>query len=419
MFLQSIGKPKAAGPEWDANREADRPARRELELPLRARRDRDVRDRGRRRSTAPPSESSDAYDHGPYGDPGYPTARLRGVVSRGDSRLVPTHERYAHAPVGDRSDQHRSGLTSPGSPTAFPQLAPARRPSSASTSSGFARRRWATARRRTAAMRSAPATGRSGTCPRLRLGQHPDGGSDCAEPGRQGVRSGAVRSVNRHQLTGARLARRPPGVLGVAPETVEKVQGRAQVDLQSIRTTSTTASSASGFQQDGLRAGAPRSRPSSPVRSSPADRRHLLRHRRDVRHGRIPLERTERVHPCSVAGQDGNGKLGQDMSQRFDAASQQIDNTSLMLVSDYGKLQAAATRSSTTRLEAGQRDHRGRAARAWLEAVVLLHARPGRLPLSDPRLRSGQRAEHGLHHHRQQAGLANQPDDAQMLWPVG
>ncbi|HKZ13346.1 MAG TPA: hypothetical protein VJL81_05830 [Solirubrobacterales bacterium] len=91
VFVQTIGKPKAAGPEWE---KIVAPLRRlggdalavnaldgTAEYAL----------VGRLGAAAPPAESSTAYDHGPYGVPDTPPAHLIGALSRSrTSNFVPT-----------------------------------------------------------------------------------------------------------------------------------------------------------------------------------------------------------------------------------------------------------------------------------------------------------------------------------------
>ena len=113
-------------------------------------------------------------------------------------------------------------------------------------------------------------------------------------------------------------------------------------------------------------------------------------------------------------------KLGQEMAQRFDTASQQIDNTALMLVSDYGKLGTAADKilndpywklgndtTATQQLELGSKQ--------WFYSALV--------PTAYPYLIRG----FGQSNARNmdciitddKRAWPNQPDDAQMLWPVG
>ncbi|HVS98884.1 MAG TPA: hypothetical protein VHE08_00045 [Solirubrobacterales bacterium] len=82
VFVQTIGKPKAAGPEWagvvealgrlGANRQLVNALDGTTEYALVA----------REGATAPPAESSTAYDHGPYPAPHRPPARLVGTLAR-------------------------------------------------------------------------------------------------------------------------------------------------------------------------------------------------------------------------------------------------------------------------------------------------------------------------------------------------
>ena len=91
IFVQSIGKPKAAGPAWDGIVKQLRRVGANANYLYGLDGTTTYALVGSVDAMTPPNESSDAYDKGPYGDPGYPTARLRGIVSRGrDSRLVPT-----------------------------------------------------------------------------------------------------------------------------------------------------------------------------------------------------------------------------------------------------------------------------------------------------------------------------------------
>jgi hypothetical protein len=83
VMLQTVGKPKAAGPEWEgivdalsrvgANRQLVNALDGTTEYALVARVE----------SAAPPAESSTAYDHGPYRPPHLEPARLVGSLSRG------------------------------------------------------------------------------------------------------------------------------------------------------------------------------------------------------------------------------------------------------------------------------------------------------------------------------------------------
>ena len=129
VFIQTIGKPKAAGPEWDLIVKQLRRLGANANYLYGLDGSTTYSIVGAVDSTTPPQESSDAYDKGPYGDPGYPTARLRGVVSRGrDSRLVPTTS-------GTPTPQSATGAINTDlvditwqASTAFPQLAPGATP---------------------------------------------------------------------------------------------------------------------------------------------------------------------------------------------------------------------------------------------------------------------------------------------------
>jgi hypothetical protein len=90
IFVQTIGKPSAAGPEWQgvvkalvrvgANPELVNALNGTAEYAL----------VGRVGSSAPPAEASTAYDHGPYAAPSYPPSRLVGTLARGrTSSYVP------------------------------------------------------------------------------------------------------------------------------------------------------------------------------------------------------------------------------------------------------------------------------------------------------------------------------------------
>jgi hypothetical protein len=90
FFVQSIGKPKAAGPEWagvvstltrlGANPQLINALNGSSEYTFVT----------RNGSKAPPAEASTAYDAGPYPAPGYPPARLVGTLARSrTSNYVP------------------------------------------------------------------------------------------------------------------------------------------------------------------------------------------------------------------------------------------------------------------------------------------------------------------------------------------
>lgn len=82
VMVQSVGKPKAAGPEWGAvvGQLARLGANQLLVNALDGTTEYAIV--GRVGSEQPPAEASTAYDHGPYGDPKYPPARLLGMFSR-------------------------------------------------------------------------------------------------------------------------------------------------------------------------------------------------------------------------------------------------------------------------------------------------------------------------------------------------
>jgi hypothetical protein len=124
LLLQTIGKPKAAGPEWagivdqvgrvGANRQDLNALDGTAEYAV----------VGRVGSDQPPAEATTAYDHGPYGDPHYPAARLSGALSRTrSSSFEPTVASTPTAvnPAGVNLDLIRTVYQAP---QAWPQLAP-------------------------------------------------------------------------------------------------------------------------------------------------------------------------------------------------------------------------------------------------------------------------------------------------------
>jgi hypothetical protein len=82
VFVQTIGKPKGAGPEWSGVVSAlsRLGANQQLVYALDGTTGYALVDRNG--SEQPPAESSDAYDHGSYPAPGNPPARLVGSLSR-------------------------------------------------------------------------------------------------------------------------------------------------------------------------------------------------------------------------------------------------------------------------------------------------------------------------------------------------
>ncbi len=99
IFVQSIGKPKAAGPDW--SRLAERIARFGGNPLLVYALDgtSEYSFVGRFGAKSPPAEASTAYDKGPYAAPKYPPARLLGTLIRSrTSNFVPS---LASEPVGD------------------------------------------------------------------------------------------------------------------------------------------------------------------------------------------------------------------------------------------------------------------------------------------------------------------------------
>jgi hypothetical protein len=82
VFIQTIGKPKAAGPEWDGivGQLTRLGANRQLVYALDGTTEYSLV--SRLGSEAPPAEASTAYDHGSYPAPSLPPARLIGVLER-------------------------------------------------------------------------------------------------------------------------------------------------------------------------------------------------------------------------------------------------------------------------------------------------------------------------------------------------
>jgi hypothetical protein len=82
VLVQTIGKPKAAGPEWQGivDQLARLGANRQLVNALDGTTEYALV--GGINSPVPPAEASTAYDHGPYPAPNYPPARLVGALDR-------------------------------------------------------------------------------------------------------------------------------------------------------------------------------------------------------------------------------------------------------------------------------------------------------------------------------------------------
>jgi len=126
VLVQSIGKPKGAGPEWDgiveqlgrlgANRLLVYALDGSTEYAL----------VGRIGSEQPPAESSNAYDHGPYAAPQYPPAHLIGVLSRTrDSHFEPTVSSTPTAASPEGGVNLRLIKVAYQQPEPWPPLAPA------------------------------------------------------------------------------------------------------------------------------------------------------------------------------------------------------------------------------------------------------------------------------------------------------
>jgi hypothetical protein len=125
VLVQTIGKPKAAGPEWagivsqltklGANPQLVNALNGSKEYAL----------VGRLGAQAPPAESSTAYDVGPYPAPNLPPAHLIGVLSRGrTSNFVPNV--YSTPPTNRPEGLVNIGLMKVAyqAPRAWPDLAP-------------------------------------------------------------------------------------------------------------------------------------------------------------------------------------------------------------------------------------------------------------------------------------------------------
>jgi hypothetical protein len=125
VLVQSIGKPKGAGPEWDGVVEqlARLGANRLLVYALDGTSEYALA--GRLGSEQPPAESSNAYDHGPYAAPQYPAAHLIGVLSRTrDSHFEPTVSSTPTAAGPEGGVNLRLIKVAYRDPEPWPQLAP-------------------------------------------------------------------------------------------------------------------------------------------------------------------------------------------------------------------------------------------------------------------------------------------------------
>lgn len=138
LFVQTIGRPKGAGPEWQgivellgrfgANRNYVNALDGTSEYALAS----------RLGSDSPPAEASTAYDHGYYPAPSYPPARLLGVMVRGrTSSFEPnvTTTPTAKAPGGAVNFGLIEVAYQPRQ--AWPELAPGARPGAAGAAQAY------------------------------------------------------------------------------------------------------------------------------------------------------------------------------------------------------------------------------------------------------------------------------------------
>ncbi|UJA21237.1 hypothetical protein HJD18_14125 [Thermoleophilia bacterium SCSIO 60948] len=424
LFVQTIGKPLPAGRQWDAIVKQLRRVGANANYVYGLDETTTYALVGALDSTAPPNESSDAYDKGPYGDPGYPTARLRGVISRGrDSRLVPTTS-------GTPTPQAPTGAINTDlvditwqSPQAFPQLAPG-----ASDAERKAVTDWF-------CKEKLGFCATQDSCTEIRA---------CYWQ-QYGLQSSAWAS-KRAAVTGATYPGGSPGFTQAQFDSVKaqigtelgwlvdvkayseslqrpfvKVQGRAQVDLQTISTDiynglqRPPAVDKTSFVLDligkAIKIGSVLGPPISGIASGVGAMFDTAAYLSKDRTGAPVLGEQVKTEAA---------RLGQELSQRYDVASQQIDNTGLMLVSDFGKLQAAAAKINNdpnwklpvNDTVAVQQLENG--AKQWFYTSLV----PAAYPYLIRGNTNNARAMDCIITDDKRA-WPNQPDDAQMYWTVG
>lgn len=342
VFVQSIGKPKAAGPEWAQVIAQLHRIGANANLLNALDGTTTYAAVGTIRSSAAPAESSDAYDHGPYGDPQYPPAHLTGIVARGrDSRMIPTISGTPtpNAPDGGINSALIATAWQPA--TSFPQLAPGASESERNAVSDYVCK---------AVGFCQPAN----SCPEIRACYWQRYSADWGQKltvltglnypgGSPGFTQAQFDSVKTELEKEFAAVRNVQSYIDRLQRPFEKSGSRSYVDLQQISNdiynglqqpaaTSKTESVLSLISKV-LKLGNFAGPPASAVALGISAAFEIGAFFSKDKGGAPVLGENVRVKA---------DQLGKEVFQRIDAANQQLDQIGLLFVSDYGKLTSAS-----------------------------------------------------------------------------